>query len=83
MDIINIKGIGEKTLDVLNKMNLYTINDLIEYYPYRYNLIHVIDINDVTNSDEVITIKCMVDTEPRVSYINKSLNKMTFRVNKI
>ena len=81
MDIINIKGIGEKTLDVLNKMNLYTINDLIEYYPYRYNLIHVIDINDVTNSDEVITIKCMVDTEPRVSYINKSLNKMTFRVN--
>ena len=81
MDIINIKGIGEKTLDVLNKMNLYTINDLIEYYPYRYNLIHVIDINDVTNSDEIITIKCMVDTEPRVSYINKSLNKMTFRVN--
>ena len=39
MDILNIKGLGPKTLEYLNKLNLYTIQDLIEYYPYRYNVI--------------------------------------------
>ena len=39
MDIINIKGLGPKTLEYLNKLNLYTIQDLIEYYPYRYNIL--------------------------------------------
>ena len=35
MDILNIKGLGPKTLEYLEKLNLYTIQDLIESYPYR------------------------------------------------
>ena len=80
MDISLIKGIGVKTLDILNKMNLYTINDLLMYYPYRYNVIKVVDIKDVVDG-EVATIKGIIDTEPRVSYINKNFNRMTFRLN--
>ena len=34
MDLKNIPGIGEKTIDNLNKINIFTINDLINYYPY-------------------------------------------------
>ena len=52
MDIINIKGLGPKTLEYLNKLNLYTIQDLIEYYPYRYNIIKISNIrrNQCINS---------------------------------
>ena len=35
MDIDVIRGVGTKSLQYLNKMNLYTVSDLIEYYPYR------------------------------------------------
>ena len=80
MDIINIKGLGPKTLEYLNKLNLYTIQDLIEYYPYRYNIIKVSNIKDIQDGENC-TIKGIVDTEPRVSYINKRFNRMTFRVN--
>lgn len=80
MDIINIKGLGPKTLEYLNKLNLYTIQDLIEYYPYRYNIIKVSNIKDIQDGEHC-TIKGIVDTEPRVSYINKRFNRMTFRVN--
>ena len=79
MDINYIKGVGEKCIQYLNKLNLYHVSDLIEYYPYRYNVIKVVDINDVLN-DEIVTIKGIIDTEPKVSYINKSLNRMTFRI---
>ena len=80
MDIINIKGLGPKTLEYLNKLNLYTIQDLIEYYPYRYKIIKVSNIKDIQDGENC-TIKGIVDTEPRVSYINKRFNRMTFRVN--
>lgn len=80
MDILNIKGLGPKTLEYLNKLNLYTIQDLIEYYPYRYNIIKVSSIHDIQDGEQC-TIKGIVDTEPRVSYINKRFNRMTFRVN--
>ena len=81
MDIKIIKGVGPKVVEYLYKKDIYTVNDLLEYYPYRYNIIKVVNINEVTNNDIVVTIKGIVDTEPRVSYINKSLNKMTFRLN--
>ena len=80
MDILNIKGLGPKTLEYLEKLNLYTIQDLIEYYPYRYNIIKISNLKDVQDGEQC-TIKGIVDTEPRVSYINKRFNRMTFRVN--
>ena len=80
MDILNIKGLGPKTLEYLEKLNLYTIQDLIEYYPYRYNIIKISNLKDVHDGEQC-TIKGIVDTEPRVSYINKRFNRMTFRVN--
>ena len=80
MDIELIKGVGAKSLQYLNKMNLYTVSDLIEYYPYRYNVIKVVPLIEA-REDETVTIKGIVDTEPRVSYIKKNFNRMTFRVN--
>ena len=35
MELSNIKGVGPKTLEYLNKLNIYDVNDLIRYYPYR------------------------------------------------
>lgn len=79
MDLNLVKGVGDKALDYLSKLGLYTVNDLIEYYPYRYNFIKVISLVEAKD-DELVTIKGIVDTEPRVSYINRSLNRMTFKV---
>ncbi len=79
MDINIIKGVGDKALECLTKMNLYTISDLIEYYPYRYNIIKVVPLIEARDG-EVVTIKGIVDSEPRISYINKALNRMVFKV---
>ena len=37
MELTKIKGIGPKTLSLLNKLNIEDIDDLIRYYPYRYS----------------------------------------------
>ncbi len=35
-DIIEIKGIGEKTADLFHKLNIYKISDLLLYFPRDY-----------------------------------------------
>ncbi len=80
MDISNLYGVGPKMVQLLNKLDIFTINDLIEYYPYRYNLIKIVPLIEA-QPEETVTIKGIIDTEPRVSYIKKNLNRMTFRLN--
>ena len=37
VDVTNIKGVGPKMALSLKKMNINTTDELIHYYPYRYN----------------------------------------------
>ena len=80
MDIGNLYGVGPKMIDLLSKLDVYTINDLIEYYPYRYNLIKIIPLVEAPDG-ETVTIKGTIESEPKVSYIKKNLNRMAFRLN--
>ena len=36
MELKDIKGIGEKKLSLLNKLGIFTVNNLLEYFPYSY-----------------------------------------------
>ncbi len=76
MEIENLKGVGPKTLDALHKLEIYNINDLLSYYPFRYQVLkpEVLD-----NSDNVKTIVGKVESAPRVIFIKRNLNRLAFR----
>ena len=42
MNLESLKGVGDETLKLLTKLNISTIQELLEYYPYRYEFIHVV-----------------------------------------
>ena len=46
MNIEDLKGVGPKTAKLLNKLDIYTISDLLGYYPYKYNIYHFNELND-------------------------------------
>lgn len=75
MNLELLKGVGPKTLSLLNKLNLYTIDDLIEYYPYRYEVLKRTNLE----ADKVI-IDGIVETIP-VLYRFNNKNKMSFNIN--
>lgn len=39
MNIDGIKGIGEKTKELFEKINIYDTKDLINYYPRNYDFL--------------------------------------------
>ena len=54
MELNKIKGINKTNIITLNKMNIYKVEDLLEYYPYRYQIYKINDINDVKDKENVI-----------------------------
>ncbi len=78
-DIKNIKGIGPKTLSYLNKLDIYNIYDLIEHYPFRYEVLSRSNI-EVLNQDDKIIIDGIVETKPTVFRFKGNMNRMNFNI---
>lgn len=76
----DIKGIGPKIITELNKLNINNIEDLLTYYPYKYNYYKPQKISEIKN-DEIAVITGNIETNPKVAFIKRSLNKMTFSLN--
>ena len=36
MSLTSLKGVGPKMYELLNKLSIYTVKDLLEYYPRVY-----------------------------------------------
>ncbi len=81
MKVESLKGIGSSTLKLLNELNIYTVNDLISYYPFRYNILQITNITDNLAKEDTIVIKCSILTDAKVFYIRKNLNRLTFTAN--
>ncbi|MEG2311325.1 MAG: hypothetical protein RSB72_01345, partial [Bacilli bacterium] len=79
MDLNDIKGIGFKTIKQLNKLNIFNTSDLLNYFPYRYDIIKVSDLNNLKNDYKII-VDGLVLNIPHIYYINHKLDKMTFQL---
>ena len=80
MQLEDIKGIGKTTIKYLNELGIYDALDLINYYPFRYEIIENTDMNNLKDNDKVV-IGGIVENKPNVIHFNRKLNKMTFRLN--
>ena len=78
-ELETIEGVGPKTKELLNKIKIYTVEDLLNYYPYRYDIIKRSDLSNLSDGDKII-IDGIVEGQPTTIYINKSLKKMIFRI---
>lgn len=79
-----IKGIGPKSKELLNRLNIYTIDDLLTYYPFRYDTLKRTDLfnprEDLNNKKIVLDGK--VDSLVLTNHFRK-VNKLSFRITTI
>lgn len=77
-EIKDVKGIGPKSLSLLNKINIYTIEDLVTHYPFRYDILKRDSLQEVEDEDHII-IDGKVESVPILMRFKAGLNKMNFR----
>ena len=80
MQLSDINKVGTKTISYLNKLGIYSIEDLVTYYPYRFEIIKRSDMNTINIGDRVI-VDGIIETSPNVYYYNRRKNLMSFRIN--
>ena len=71
MELNDISGVGDKTIKELEKLGIFSVEDLITYYPKRYFVLRRSDMNVVNDGDKVI-----VDGIVGSSLINSSYGKL-------
>jgi len=74
-----LSGVGEETAALLNEMGIFTVSDLIEYLPYRYEDYRNKDLSEVKH-DERVTVEGIVHSAPLLQYFGKNKSRLTFRV---
>jgi len=78
MELSDIKGVGAKVLENLKTLNINNMEDLLSYYPYRYDIFEPISLSDDYNGER-IAINAIVETTPTVAFIRKNFNKLQFK----
>ncbi|WP_422392078.1 ATP-dependent DNA helicase RecG [Candidatus Enterococcus palustris] len=78
-DIGVLPGVGPKRAENLKELGIQTIEDLLSYYPFRYDDIQEKELNEIQDQEKV-TLKGLVVSEPVVSRYGYKKSRMMFRM---
>lgn len=78
-ELKDVKGIGPKALSLLNKINIYTIDDLVTHYPFRYDILERNNLSEIGDGEKIV-IDGKIESVPILMRFKAGLNKMNFRL---
>lgn len=79
MEVSKVKGLGPKATHLLNKIGIFTVNDLVTHYPFRYDVLRRCSLKE-TEHDEKIIIDGRVESVPILLRFKANLTKLNFRL---
>lgn len=79
-DLVSVlPGVGPKRAENLQELGIATIEDLLTYYPFRYDDIQEKDLSEIQDQEKV-TLKGLVVSEAVVSRYGYKKSRLTFRM---
>ena len=79
MALKDVRGIGPRSLNLLNKLGIITVDDLVTHYPFRYDILKRGSLTDTMDGDHII-IDGRIESSPILVRFKAGLNKMNFRL---
>ncbi len=74
------KGIGPKKAKLLEKLNIHTLEDVLNTYPRDYeDRTHIVPISELAEGEKM-TIRAVVGTEPNLKHIRSGMDITKFMV---
>ena len=78
-DIRSVRGIGEKRAQALNKLGVFSLFDLISFFPRRYEDRSRISPIALVQDGEAVTVSAVIADEPRLSRVRRGLDLVRVR----
>ncbi|MCO7174661.1 ATP-dependent DNA helicase RecG [Sporolactobacillus kofuensis] len=77
--IQNLKGVGTRLAEELGTLGITTVENLVDYYPYRYDNYELRNLADVQDQ-EMATVSGIIQSEPLLNYYGKKKSRLSVRV---
>ncbi|RMC24532.1 MULTISPECIES: ATP-dependent DNA helicase RecG [unclassified Lactobacillus] len=77
--VTNLKGVGIKTAAALGSLGIYSIYDLLFYFPFRYDELQTIPLDQIMDGQKVM-LKGIVATEAFISRFGSKKNRLSFKM---
>lgn len=74
-----LPGVGPKRLEALHSLGIFTINDLLTHFPFRYEDIQVKRLSEIEDQDKV-TLKGRVVTQAVVNFYGHRKSRLSFKL---
>lgn len=74
-----LKGIGEKYSEELATLNIFTIQDLLFYFPYRYETYEIKPIHEWIHGDQITLVGEVVHA-PSLQYYSRNKSRLSFTI---
>ena len=78
-DVRYLQGIGEKKAQALNKLGVFTLYDLVSYFPHRYEDRSEYKPIALVQNGETVCIQALVADTPRLTRIRRGLDLVKFK----
>ena len=78
-DVRYIKGIGEKKALALNKLGVFSLYDLVSFFPRKYEDRTQFRLIGETMDGETVCIRALVADQPRLMRIRRGMELVRFR----
>ncbi len=77
--VTNLKGVGTKTAAALGSLGIYSIYDLLFYFPFRYDELQTIPLDQIMDGQKVM-LKGIVATDAFVSRFGYKKSRLSFKM---
>ena len=77
--VTDLKGVGTKTAAALGSLEIYSIYDLLYYFPFRYDELQTIPLDQIMDGQKVM-LKGVVATEAFVSRYGYKKSRLSFKL---
>ncbi|RVU77792.1 ATP-dependent DNA helicase RecG [Lactobacillus xujianguonis] len=77
--VTDLKGVGTKTAANLGSLGIYSIYDLLFYFPFRYDELQTLPLDQIMDGQKVM-LKGIVATEPFVSRFGYKKSRLSFKL---
>ena len=77
--VTDLKGVGTKTTAALGSLGIYSIYDLLFYFPFRYDELQTLPFDQIMDGQKVM-LKGIVATEAFVSRFGYKKTRLSFKM---
>ena len=77
--ITELSGVGQKRAEILKQLGILNIEDLLTYYPFRYDDLES-RLPSQTDDGQKVTFKGMVSSQPTISRFGYKKSRIAFRL---